>query len=101
MNDVTKTNKHNKSTVTPETTAPTPAARGLFGNIGYGFKTAFNYGYAGLKVVDIVARIVTAGALYLKLDETLLNWGAAFLAATAVWEIGVALIKAHGPNRSK
>lgn len=99
MNDVTKTNKQNKSTVTPETTAPVPATRGLLGNVAYGFSTAFSYGHAGLKVVDVVARVATAAALYLKLDDAILNWGAAFLAATAVWEIVVALIRAYGPNR--
>ncbi len=99
MNDVKKTNTQNKTTVAPEVVVPVPVKRGLFSTIAYSFKTAFSYGNAGLKVVDVVARVATAAALYLKLDDAILNWGAAFLAATAVWEIVVALIRAYGPNR--
>lgn len=95
MNDVKKTNTQ---TVTPAPVATTPK-RGLFATIGHGISTAFGYGHASLKVVDVFARIAVAAALWLKLNETVLNWGAAFLAATAVWEIAVALLRAYGPNR--
>lgn len=97
-----KTPKTNKKPVAaPAQAEATPAKKepGMFAKIGKFFTTAFNYGYAGLKVVDVVARIATAAALYLKLNDAILNWGAAFLAATAVWEIVVALLRAYGPNR--
>lgn len=96
MNDVTKTNKQTNNA------QPTPAPakqRGFLASIGHGISMAFSYGHAGLKIVDVFARIAVAAALWLKLNETVLNWGAAFLAATAVWEIGMALLRAYGPNR--
>jgi hypothetical protein len=61
--------------------------------------SAWQYTCASLKVVDIAARIITAAALYLKLNVDLLNWGAAFLAATAIWEIVVAIIQSQIKNR--
>jgi hypothetical protein len=64
-------------------------------------KTIWSYGPASLKVIDIVARIAVAAALYLKLNEEVLNLGAAFLAVTALYEIGGALLFAYGPKNSK
>lgn len=65
------------------------------------FSTVFSYGYAGLKVLDVTTRILTAGALYLNLDQVFLRWGSAFLAATAIWEIVIALMRVNGPNREQ
>lgn len=98
--DITKkTKRPNKNTVTVASETPAPKKQGFTQKVANFFSTAFGYGYAGLKIVDVVARAVTAAAVWVKWDIVALKWGAAFLGATVLCEIGAALFKAYGPNR--
>lgn len=100
MKDNTKTNTKNKTIKSEDVVEAIDAEQTPWykeGSTPIG--RVFSYGYASLKVVDIAARILTAAALYLKLNDNILNWGAAFLAATALWEIVISLLRAYGPQK--